>query len=424
MKHQQRWMALGLAGVLGLSGVTLAQDAAVQIAPRRTVVRSVLASSAVPRLGIAAESMPGALAAQLGLPEGVGLVVSRVAEGVDHGFKQHDVLHKMGDQVLTNVDQLRKLLDTHDKGAKITFTVIRAGKPVEVTVTLPEKVERRVAFGEAPAMVRVPFLGVASEPVSPQVAAQLGLEEGTGVVAVAVIDDSPAAKAGLRRHDILLKVDGEAVGHPDELRRRIRESKAGQKVTLEVLREGKTITLEAELVEKDVVENPGGVIGRDRMFLIPPGHDLFDGEDPFEMQMNEMMLRMGPELERMREQMRQFMLERRDGVPVFPDFEGGPMDMRIEIPEGIAAGGVSVSTFADGTHVITLTRKGGEATLEVKDAAGEVIFNGPWNTEEDKAKLPQELRAKVEAMRQPMEMRLRLRPGSPQPKARPGDMMV
>ncbi len=420
MKRREHWIAAGLAMALGVSGTAFAQvndDARLE---RRVISRQLLGFSAVPRLGIQTQPMPEALSAQLGLTHGVGLVVTHVAQGVDNGLKQHDVLHKLGDQVLTNADQLRKLLDAHEAGAQVTFTVIRGGKPIEVTVTLPQKPQLPQA-GVAPARVRATFLGVATEPISPQVAAQLGLEGKGGIVTVGVIDDSPAARVGLQRHDIILKVDDQPVSHPDELRKLIRTKKAGDEVTLEILREGKPRTIKAKLEEREVVDAPA-VIGPDQLMLMPPFN--FGEGDPFE-QHQRMLREMNEELARINERMRK-MLEDGHGLMMLPDpfekhFGNMPMDLRIEIPEGMVAGGVSVSTFADGEHVITLTRKGDQSTLEVKDTQGKVIFSGPWNTEEDKARLPKELRAKVDAMNKPLDLRFRMKekPDAPRP-----DLMV
>ena len=80
------------------------------------------------------------------------------------------------------------------------------------------------------------WLGVLSKPVDETLRIHLGVEE--GVVLDYVAPGSPASKAGLGQHDIILKVDGEPIGSQDELREAIQAHKPGDKVTLVVLSKG------------------------------------------------------------------------------------------------------------------------------------------------------------------------------------------
>jgi hypothetical protein len=89
-------------------------------------------------------------------------------------------------------------------------------------------------------------LGIAVERVDGALADQLGLGKGEGLVIAEVKPSSPAERAGLRKHDILLKVNGQALVGPEELRRDV---EAGLKsgMELEILRRGKRETLKVEL---------------------------------------------------------------------------------------------------------------------------------------------------------------------------------
>jgi hypothetical protein len=93
-------------------------------------------------------------------------------------------------------------------------------------------------------------LGIRLERLSPVVVDQLGLEKGQGVTISAVADGSPAAKAGLKTHDIVLEFAGKPVSDdPGDLVRRVNEVKAGTKVDLVVLRKSKRVEIKGiELV--------------------------------------------------------------------------------------------------------------------------------------------------------------------------------
>lgn len=92
------------------------------------------------------------------------------------------------------------------------------------------------------------YLGVGTENVTPDVAEQLGLARETkGVVVSDIIPGSPAEKAGLRRTDVILAVDGHAVSALEELRLLIAQMAPGALAELRVVREGKEQTIRVKL---------------------------------------------------------------------------------------------------------------------------------------------------------------------------------
>ncbi len=90
------------------------------------------------------------------------------------------------------------------------------------------------------------YLGVNSQDMTPELARTFDFT-GTGVVITEVSPDSPAAKAGLATGDILTKIDGRAIGTHNALRNAVAATPPGKKIDVEVVREGKRITLEATL---------------------------------------------------------------------------------------------------------------------------------------------------------------------------------
>jgi hypothetical protein len=88
------------------------------------------------------------------------------------------------------------------------------------------------------------WLGVECLPVMPALRAQLSLPEKQGVLVAAVMPDSPAAKAGVKQHDVLVRVGGKPLGEVRDLVRAIEAAK-GAKVKIELIRGGKPLTLEA-----------------------------------------------------------------------------------------------------------------------------------------------------------------------------------
>jgi serine protease Do len=72
-----------------------------------------------------------------------------------------------------------------------------------------------------------------------------------GAIVSEVTDDTPAAKAGLKAGDAIVKFDGETVRSAAHLARLVRETPAGRAVSVEVRRDGAPIKLELTLERRD-----------------------------------------------------------------------------------------------------------------------------------------------------------------------------
>ena len=89
------------------------------------------------------------------------------------------------------------------------------------------------------------FLGVKLAPVPEALAAHLKGSGGT--IIEEVVPGSPAEKAGLKRHDLVVSVNGNALKSPDELRALVVKSKPGEAVKLGVVRGSEKLDIEATL---------------------------------------------------------------------------------------------------------------------------------------------------------------------------------
>ena len=103
------------------------------------------------------------------------------------------------------------------------------------------------------------WLGVAIGPVPPAVQAQLpkDIAENQGLMVMRVVPGSPAEKGGIRQHDVLLSYNGEKLFSPRDLVTRVRQSRAGDKVKLEVIRHGNPVAVEVALESKQPAARRG-----------------------------------------------------------------------------------------------------------------------------------------------------------------------
>ncbi len=105
-----------------------------------------------------------------------------------------------------------------------------------------------VASGAAGGRLVRPWLGASGQTVTAELAQSLGLARPAGVLLSDVHPDGPAAKAGLRRGDVVLAVGGHEVNDGEALRYRIATMSLGQTVELTTLRDGRKRDLSVTLV--------------------------------------------------------------------------------------------------------------------------------------------------------------------------------
>ena len=91
------------------------------------------------------------------------------------------------------------------------------------------------------------WLGVQIQPVTAEIAENLGLNAQSGALVADVTESSPAAKAGIKTGDTVLKVDGKDIAAPRDLARRIAMLAPGKPVELDIVRDGKPVTLKVEI---------------------------------------------------------------------------------------------------------------------------------------------------------------------------------
>jgi serine protease Do len=93
------------------------------------------------------------------------------------------------------------------------------------------------------------WLGVEIQEVTPELAQSFGLQKPEGALVAGVDKDSPAAKAGLERGDIVLKFNGQEIHDEHELPAMVAQTEINKKVPIEIVRNGKHLTLQVTVAE-------------------------------------------------------------------------------------------------------------------------------------------------------------------------------
>lgn len=190
-----------------------------------------------------------------------------------------------------------------------------------------------------------PWVGVSVSPAPASLRHQLKVADGVGLVVEFVQAKSPAAYAGIKSFDLLLKLDDQWLINPEQFAVLIRMHHSGDEVKLTYVREGNEHTVPVKLVEHEAARVPEW----DGTFAwpLPPRPPRGDAH----------------------------------ALP------GGPPSAQ------------SVFTWVDGQRQMSVTMNDGHRMLRVKEnGTGKVLFDGPIDTDEQRAKLSPQIRHSLDVM--------------------------
>ena len=225
----------GYMGVSFAIPIDVAMNAVDQLKTKGRVSRGLL--------GIGLEGIDAEQARALGLPDTRGALVREVQPGsgaAKAGVQRLDVIRAFNGTPIDDASSLPPLVGAMPPGARTTLTIMRDGKPRDVTVVLGEleAMEPRVIpASAAPAPSHRNPLGIVGEEVPATDRKRLGLDAKEGV-AIARIEGLAARRAGLQPGDIILAVGRNSVGTIAALDRELAALKPGDSAMLLVQRGG------------------------------------------------------------------------------------------------------------------------------------------------------------------------------------------
>ena len=299
------------------------------------------------------------------------------------------------------------------------------------------------------------FLGVGANRLSPLVSRQLGLGAKLYLSVNRIVPGSPAEKAGLKQYDILKKLDDQVLVNEEQLAELVRSRKVGDEVTLTILRAGKEKVLSAKLQKEEEpkdreprqlfnerafpnareladrarrqIERRQEAFGLNRRELLPEVIEKFDVDGDGKLSPLE------------RDKARDEGALGEEGIPfglgnqffrapnlnLGPDFQQMLKDAR---RHGASSSWSSVSGTAK-TKVVNVDQDGtyefssedGDKRFKATSLDGEVLFDGPVNTDEERAALPDGMLDRLETLEKSVRIRINPReakPGKPKQEGR------
>ena len=201
-------------------------------------------------LGDAGTLRVGQLVVAIGSPHGFsGSVTAGVVSALGRSLPTRS---RSTTRLVENVIQTDAALNPGNSGGALGDGLARvvgvntaiAGIGLGLAVPINETTRGIVAELIGNGRVRRAYVGVAggSRPLPPRLAAQLGRDRGVEVVEV--VEDSPAAGAGLRPGDVIVEVDGEPIDDVGDLQRLMTGARIGRRLTLRIDRSGRAMQIE------------------------------------------------------------------------------------------------------------------------------------------------------------------------------------
>jgi S1-C subfamily serine protease len=261
-----------------------------------------------PRLGVSIDEVDADVAKRLGLKEERGALVTDVVEGSaadKAGLKKDDVIVRFQGDAVHTAGQLTRMVRENPEGRTVSLDIVRAGAPMSLKATLERRSTRLLGpggeswsgrlsdetrerlhedmkqlrdnlrgsarsyrFEGGPGAMRFfspdgdsvwafsggrPRLGISYQEIEGQFAEYFKAPAKEAILITNVNDDSPAARAGMKAGDILLKLGGVTVRDSDDLRKAIDEIQEGdgKPATATVLREGRSVDLTVTMEKRE-----------------------------------------------------------------------------------------------------------------------------------------------------------------------------
>lgn len=198
-------------------------------------------------IGLKVAGADEALRSQLEIPEGRGLVVTQVSKDSDAekaGLREHDVLLEADGKPLSAPEDLDGLFKGDKKQAKIRLLREGREKTIRIEWTQSATARLNTLFAISSLVAPKYRIGVSVAPASGVLRAQLKLPKDQGLVITGFVPekDSPAEKAGLKLHDVLLSAEENPLKSVGDLSKAVQDSK-GKPVKLDFVREGKRLSI-------------------------------------------------------------------------------------------------------------------------------------------------------------------------------------
>ena len=194
-------------------------------------------------LGLVPQDITPELQKSMGLADTKGIIVSSVQKGSPadlSGLKRYDVVLEVDGKKVDSEDQFRRLIAEAGPGKKVVMKVQRESEIITIAAQLTER-DTSVPATEPPATdpKNPNKIGLQVVDLSAEARLQYGIPQELGGVLVTAVKPGEAADlASLRKGDVIVELNRQAIANASAFEKKVVSTKAGDMLLLYVFHDG------------------------------------------------------------------------------------------------------------------------------------------------------------------------------------------
>lgn len=230
--------------IIGMTADSSSEGAfAIPINTVRQVATELIEHGKVARgwLGVSIQEVDSGLAEKLGLDKPMGALITYIFDdtpAAEFGLQKGDVIIAINGETIKNVNHLRAAIAMYKPATTVSISILRARQTQDISVTLSRRSAqalRPATDSEGQANL---WKGLSVQNLTADLAEKLGHTADEGVLIAGVAPGSAAAKAGLRKGDLILEVENQAIHSVAEFKAAVKKVAEEAKILLLVKHEG------------------------------------------------------------------------------------------------------------------------------------------------------------------------------------------
>ncbi len=249
--------ALVILSVVVLLGSTPA-DAAAQSHERETIIENFSGPGNGGWLGVSIEDLTPEVCKELKTSTKEGVVVTSVKEespAQKAGLQKNDIIVAVNGHAVSDRWDLLKRIRSEDPGSSVSLSIVRTNEKRTLTAVLEGSDEHEMRVEPMLGSISPPFYrisesetqGLRLKDLNDQLGEFFGAPNDRGVLVEEVLHDSPAAVAGFKAGDVIVRVGKDPIEDILDVRNAMRHYDGGDSALVEVLRKGSSLTLSLKL---------------------------------------------------------------------------------------------------------------------------------------------------------------------------------
>lgn len=205
----------------------------------RYIMDEILSNGKISRgfLGINLQSIDYNLAQAFNLKKIEGALVTNVQKNSPAelaGIKSEDIILKINDRSIENAAQLRNTIYMIHPGTKITLTILRDAKTIEIPINVGQFADKENSITDGETIQNSNQLGIEVENLTPELAEKLGYTDSKGVVVTKVIPGSPASLTGLKKGALIMSINRQKIENKEQFSKAVQSIEKGRPVLFQI----------------------------------------------------------------------------------------------------------------------------------------------------------------------------------------------